>query len=598
MMTEPVLSGARTAERRRGADVEVDPITVQLIKSSMEAAAEQMGVSLRRTAFSPMIYDTRDYTGAFYDRDLRLLAQMRCLPEFVGTLDLCIENAIKRNGGSDEIFEDGDVIVTNYSYDTGSHQLDIALLLPIFYDGELVAWAANKAHNLDVGAIVMFPTTSTDVWQEGTIIPSVRLWHKGELNEDLWRMMLMNSRLPDAMQGDISAQMGCLRVGAKALTRVLDRFGPETVWAAYERIWDQSEEQMRSVIRQIPDGEYTASGIVDNDGISDDPLPYTIKIEVTGDDILVDLTDCPPQTPGPINAPLICAISNARCGIMTVAGIDEGATEGHFRPLTVKTLPGTIFHSLPPAPTFMYSWPLMSGVDYMHRALAHVLPNRVPAETGCDVGAFLCWGHRKDGSYWGDGTNHAGGQGAALVYGDGGPPMMHITCSGTRNNSIEVYETRTPLLAERVELARDSGGVGRFRGGPGIDHHYRALEDVYFTIPWERIRSAPFGLFGGGEGRLNRPAVRRPDGSEQNYLKASGVHAPKGSLIILETGGGGGVGDPAERDVAAIRTDLEDEYVSEEMARRHYPHAFDGQPEQEQETQVEPDGGSREEEAP
>lgn len=571
---EPVFTRARPVATALQRSVEVDAIKVQLIKSSVEAAAEQMGVSLRRTAFSPMIYDTRDYAGAFYDRDLRLIAQMRCLPEFVGTLDLCIENAIKRNGGSDEIFEDGDVIVTNYAYDTGSHQLDIALLLPIFYRGELVAWAANKAHNLDVGAIVMFPTDTTDQWQEGTIIPSIRLWRKGELQEDLWRMMRINSRLPDAMAGDVSAQMGSLRVGAKALCRVFDRFGIDTVWAAYEQIWDTCEEQMRSAIREIPDERYTASGAVDNDGISDDPLPYSISIEVTGDDLLIDLTDCPPQTAGPINAPLICAISNARLAIMTIAGIDEGATEGHFRPLTIKTKPGTIFHSLPPAPTFMYSWPLMSAIDFMHRALAPVIPEKVPAETGSDVGAFLCWGYRDDGSYWGDGTNHAGGQGAALVYGDGGPPMMHITCSGTRNNCIEVYETRTPLLAERIELAQDSGGAGKFRGGPGIDHHYLCLKDVYFTIPWERIRTAPYGLFGGENGRLNRPVVKRPDGTEQSYLKASGVYAPKGSLIILETGGGGGLGNPCERDVAAVLRDVEDGYISEEAARRDYPHAF------------------------
>lgn len=563
----------RAGKQAIGPHAEIDPVVTQLIKHGLEAAAEQMGVALRRTAFSPMIYDTKDYAGAFYDRNVRLLAQMRCLPTFVGTLNFCVEAAIEKLGGQDT-FTPGDVIVSSYGYDTGSHQLDVAVVMPAFLEGELVGYAVNKAHHLDLGAKSMFVTDSTDIWQEGTIYPSVRLYHGGKLNEDLYRTMLANSRLPDAFAGDLNAQIGACQVGLQALLRVLERYGQEQVWPAVDAMFDHSEQIMRRVIREIPDGRYAAAGAADNDGITDDLVPYEIVVEVDGEDVVIDLTNAPEQTAGPINAPLATTVSCVRCAVMAIAGVGEGANEGHFRPIEIRTKPKTIFHALPPAPIFMYAWPLISAIDHIHRSLADVMPERIPAQTGCDVGAFLTWGLREDGSFWGDGTNHAGGQGAALSYGDGGGPMMHISCSGTRNNSIEVWEARTPFLAEKVEFAQDSGGAGRFRGGPGLDIHYRALRDLFVTIPWERVKSAPFGLFGGGDARRNRVVIEFPDGTSNSYTKASAVHVPAGSLVRLETGGGGGVGPAAERDPQAVRADIEDGYISEDAAGRDYPHTL------------------------
>lgn len=563
----------RAGKRADVRAVDVDPVTTQLIKNGLEAAAEQMGVALRRTAFSPMIYDTRDYAGALYDRDVRLLAQMRCLPTFVGTLNFIVEGAIEKLGGPEAIAP-GDVIVSSYGYDTGSHSLDVGIVVPAFLDGELVGYVVNKAHNLDLGAKSMFTTDSTDIWQEGTIYPSVRLYKAGELDEDLWRTMLANTRLPDALSGDINAQIGACQVGLQAFVRVLRRYGTDAVWAAADAMFDHSEEVMRRVIREIPDGTYAAAGAADNDGITDEIVPYEITVDVSGDEMLIDLADAPDQTAGPINAPLPTTVACVRCAVMAIAGIGEGANEGHFRPLEIRTRPGSIFHALPPAPVFMFAWPLISAIDHIHRSLADVLPGRIPAQTGCDVGAFLTWGHREDGSFWGDGTNHAGGQGAALAYGDGGPPMMHISCSGTRNNCIEVWEARTPFITERVDFAQDSGGAGKFRGGPGLDIHYRALRDLYVTIPWERVKSEPFGLHGGGDARRNAVVIEFPDGSSQSYTKASAVFVPAGSLVRLETGGGGGVGDPGERDPDAVLADIDDGYISEEAARRAYPHAF------------------------
>jgi N-methylhydantoinase B len=386
--------------------------------------------------------------------------------------------------------------------------------------------------------------------------------------------MLANSRLPDALSGDINAQIGACRLGLQAFVRILERYSPDVVWAAADAMFDHSERAMRNVIREIPDGTYTAAGAADNDGISDELIPYEISIRVEGDEMIIDLTGAPDQAAGPINAPLPTTVACVRCAVMAIAGVGDGANEGHFRPIEIRTRPGSIFHALPPAPIFMFAWPLISAIDHMHRALADVLPHQIPAQTGCDVGAFLAWGTRDDGTFWGDGTNHAGGQGAALIYGDGGGPMMHISCSGTRNNAIEIWEARTPFLAESVDFAQDSGGAGRFRGGPGLDIHYRTRRDLYVTVPWERVKTPPFGLFGGDDARPNRVVIEYPDGSTRSITKASAVFVPEGSLVRLETGGGGGLGNPHEREATQVEDDVADGFISEAAARRDYPHAF------------------------
>ncbi|HEV7844940.1 MAG TPA: hydantoinase B/oxoprolinase family protein [Thermoleophilaceae bacterium] len=569
----PEVSSYKVTTQPVNNGIEVDPVTTQLIKHGLDAAAEQMGVALRRAAFSPFIYDTHDYAGALYDRDVRLIAQMRCLPIFVGTLNFVVEAAIRKIGF--ENFEEGDVVVSTFGYDTGSHQLDVTVVVPTFLDGELVAFAVNKAHHLDVGATSMFVTDSTDHWQEGVIYPSVRLYRAGERNEDLYRTMLANSRLPDAFDGDLHAQIAACHVACGALNRMFRRYGYDTVTAATDALFDHSELAMRRVIGAIPDGVYTVSAAVDNDGVSDDPLPYDVTVEIHGEDIVVDMSEAAPTAVGPINAPLATTVSCVRCAVMALARIEDGANEGYFRPIEIRTRPGTIFDAQHPAPMFMYAWPMITAIDHIHRALAPAIPDVIPAQTGCDVGAMLAWGHKADGTYWGDGANHPGGHGAAPAHGDGGSPLMHISCSGTRTCPTEVIEARTPLMVEKVELGIDSGGAGKYRGGTGLDTHYRAMLDLNVTLPWERVRPKPFGLYGGGDARPNNVVIEYPDGTSRSFLKASAEFVPKGSLIRLETGGGGGIGDPAERDPEAVRRDIEQGYVSEEAARRHHPHAFE-----------------------
>jgi N-methylhydantoinase B len=276
---------------------------------------------------------------------------------------------------------------------------------------------------------------------------------------------------------------------------------------------------------------------------------------------------------GPINCPVPTVVSASRIAIMSFAGGNQSANEGHFRPIEVRTRPGTMFHPAPPAPIFMYGWPALQAIDVIHRALADALPTAVPAGNGGDLCGIIWWGTDDHGSFWGDGTDHYVGQGASHD-GDGGAPLMHISCSGIRNTPIEVFEARRPLLVEKFEYAPDSGGAGRFRGGLGVDVHYRSLRDTFITLPWERTKTPPWGLHGGLEARPNRFRVRYPDGSTAEHHKVTGLHTPAGSVFELEMGGGGGLGPPSERDPEAVRADVREGYVTEERARRDYPHAF------------------------
>jgi N-methylhydantoinase B len=567
-----VVHRAHLAERRT--DEAVDPLSTQVIRHGLDAAAEQMMVALKRTAFSPIIYDGRDFAAAFYDTQIRLLAETQTLPVFSGSLGFCLQHTLDTIGGLDAVYE-GDVYLLNYAYYTGSHQNDMVVILPTFHEGELLSFAVCKAHHMDLGGAWVFATHTTDIWQEGTVYTPLRLYERGRRNDEVLRILVANSRTPDILEGDLAAQIGSCRIGLEAMERVVARYGRDQFDAAVELMFDYGERLMRRVIAAIPNGKYEADGIADDDGISKESVPFHVSLEVRDEDVTADFTDAPPQTRGPINSSPPTVVACVRCALMSLIGDSETANEGYFGPIQVKTRPGTIFHALPPAPMGMFSWVSMHAVDHIHRALSAVIPAQIPAQGGSDgVNAINVWGTRADGTFWADATQHPGGQGAAPTYGDGGSPLLHITCSGTTVTSRELWEARTPFLVEMYELAPDSGGAGRFRGGPGVDTHHRVLRDLTVTVLWERTKSPPFGLAGGHAGRRSRIRIVYPDGSERQFTKASVQELPAGTLLILETGGGGGFGDPAERDPAAVRTDVSEGYISEDAARRDYPHAF------------------------
>jgi N-methylhydantoinase B len=565
------MAGLATRESaERGARGGADPVTTQIVRHGLDAAADQMRVALCRTAFSPIIYEMTDFAAALYDPQVRLLAQGRALPLFLGTLGACVETAVKRLGGA-EVLEPGDVIVTTYSYDTGSHAQDLTIVVPGFVDGEHVGYAAIKAHHLDLGARDPYCTDTTDLFQEGLILPGVRLYRAGVLQDDLYRTLLSNSRLPHALVGDLHAQIGAAEIGLAGLYRLIERYGLDQFRAYTERIFDHAEALARSFFGALPDGVYTSQGAMDNDGVNDEMIPFDVKVKIDGDRCVIDFTDAPDEVGGPINCPRATTVSACRMALMSFfdhAG--SSPNEGLFRPIEILTRPGSLFEPLPPAPCFMYGWPAKAVIEHIHRALAPALPDRVPAGSARDLCAIVWWGTDENGEAWGDGCDHLVGHGAS-THGDARSPFIIISCSGIKNTPVEVLEAKRPLLAERFEFVPDTGGAGKHRGGLGVEVHYRSLGDVHATLPWEQTLTGSWGLEGGLPGATSKLAMRAPDGTVEPLGKCSALVIPPGSVLQLLCGGGGGWGPPEERTLEAIESDIREGYVTAEAARQTYP---------------------------
>lgn len=545
-----------------------DPITTEVVRHALNSAANQMKRALIRTAFSPIIYEVLDFAVAIYDRHMRMLSQAPSLPLFMGTLNYAVDEAVKGVGGEDRLVP-GDVLIYNWSYGTGSHAQDVVIVVPAFLDNVLIGYTAIKGHWLDIAAKEPYCTDTVDIFQEGTVYPGLKLYRAGELNEDVYRIILANTRMPKAVAGDMDAQIIGCRVGARRFEEVVGRFGLETFQAAVEDMFDHGDMVIRSYFEKIQDGCYVAKGQMDSDGVIPGVVPFEIALEVSGSDLKVDFSGCPAQTRGPINCPLPSTMSAARVAVTMLAGYGEPPHEGHFRPIQVVTKEGTIFHPVSPAPCFIYGWPALQAIEIIYRALAEAMPGLVPASSGGCIDACVWWGVREDGTPWMDGAPHPVGQGA--WYGGDGGTMLHVAESATRFTPVEVWEQRNPWVVEHMRLATNSGGAGKWRGGAGIDFRFRMLSDAYATTVFERTQFPPWGLDGGDEGRPNRCELNIVGQEPKDVSKATAVYIPKGERLDFQTGGGGGFGNPDERSLEAIKRDIAEGYITEAFAKEHYP---------------------------
>ncbi len=574
MAAEPVVYRAGRASSGRAAAA-ADPVTTEVIRHGLNSGAEAIKRTLVRTSMSPIIYEVLDFAAVLYDRRMRLLAQAPSLPFFMGTMSFCIEAAVEEVGGEEHLFP-GDIILMNDPYKTGSHPQDAAVVMPIFLPdgGELIGYSAIKAHWLDIGAKEIYCTDTTDVFQEGTIFPGVKLYSKGELVKDIQKMATANSRLPKFVLGDINAEVAGVRAGARELVRLVQRYGLETFSNCVERMFDHGEAVVRSYLEQLPDGRYVGRGEMDDDGITTDPIPFEVILEIDGSTARLDFSQTPDARKGPVNCPIASTVSAARVIMTMLAGGGEAPNEGHFRPIEVISRPGSMFHALSPSPCFLYGWPAMQATEVVLNAVAEAMPEAVSACSGGDLCAVLWYGVREEsGQFWGDGSPHPVGQGAS-IHGDGQNARLHHIEAATRFAPLEVWEAKNPWLMERCELAPDSGGPGQFRGGLGPDMAFHFLEDALAISTIERTKNAPWGLAGGLSGRANAGELRFPDGTTRPIAKETGVALPKGTTFTIRCGGGGGYGNPAERDREAVLSDVREGYISEEQARLHYPHAF------------------------
>ena len=548
---------------------DVDPILVEIIRNSLNSAAEQMKRSLIRTAFSPIIYEVLDFASAIYDKHFCMLSQSPSLPGFMGTLSFCVEASVKEVGGEENLNE-GDIILYNNPYGSGSHSQDAAIVMPVFINkNKLIGYTAIKAHWLDTGGKEPYSTDTVDVFQEGTIYPGLKLYKKGKLVEDVYKLIVANSRVPKAIIGDLNAQLNGVKAGARALQRIVNKYGFETFEQSVIKIYEYGEKLVRKTISKIPDGEYSGWGQMDSNGVDEGVVKFKIKINVNGSDLELDFSEAPVQQNGPINCPLPSTVSKARVAFSMMAGNGEQPNEGFFRPLVIKTKQGTMFDPVSPAPCFLNGWAGLQVIEIIYKILSEKIPNVFPASSGGCLAAAVWWGKRENNNEpWADGSPHPIGQGA--FNGGDGITSMHHNSAGTRISPTEIWESRNPWLVKKIELAKDSCGAGKYRGGLGLNLEFEMLEETYVTTVVERTNFPPWGVNNGKAARSNNVILNTKNG-KLNVPKKTGLKLNKGESIIFKTGGGGGYGDPIERSNKKILNDLKQEYISKEYVEKHYP---------------------------
>lgn len=546
----------------------IDPITIAVVRSYMQSAARQMRSVLVRASCSPVIYEIIDFSLGLYNSRAELLAEGPGLPHFMGTLRFAIQNIMRHVGEANVV--DGDVLLSTYPYWTGSHSQDAVVLKPIFVGGRIFGYAASKAHWMDIGAKDIYGTDTTDIWQEGLQIYAAKVCKAGHRDPEIIDIVRANSRLPDAVAGDLNAQIAACEVGVRRVQELVAKYGEETVSAAFDAMLEHGEEIIRTAIRETPDGEWSASGELDNDGISRQPVPIKVTVRVQQDRLIVDTSGSAPQQTGPTNAPYPATVAFLRLAVKRLLSPRLEANEGCFRPLTVVAPEGTIFNATPPAPVFQYGQHAAIMGELLMLALAEAMPQRVVARSGGSECAILFSGHDSNfGGYFAGADIEGIGQGASCD-GDGESALLVYFGGDGRNLPIEVLESKFPVLALQYELRQDSGGPGRFRGGLGVVKKWRALADLRCITVVEQTNAPPSGLVGGRPGRPNVSIMNAGTPQETRWGKQSGVVLGAGRHWHLQTGGGGGWGNPRERNAQAVLDDVEQGYVSLDSARLDY----------------------------
>lgn len=548
--------------------LKTDPITTEIIRNACNAIAEDMNAALIRSAYTPVIYEGKDCAVALLDENGDVLGQSSGLPLFLGNLSLCVQIIAEDKGW--EYYEDGDVVMLNDSYIAGTHLNDVTVLMPIFWQGKRVGFAASRAHWLDVGSKdAGTPTDAREIYQEGMRWAPTKVYRKGEPQEDILTFLHMNSRFGDALLGDLHAQIAAGKTGEMRFRSLLDRFGFETLKASCEDIFRQSEELERDEISKIKDGVYVAEGTLDNDGLSDDEVHVKLTVTVEGDKMTMDLDGSSDQTIGGVNCGFTQTVSAARVAFKLLINPERTVDGGTFKNLDVKAPEGSIFYAQEPAACSWYFSSLGLLIDLFVKALSEALPDKAAAAHYGDSMVVMISGKdsRKNDDLYLSVEASNGGWGA-WSSGDGQDCLINNVNGSFRDYPIEVYETRYPINITKYQIRKDSGGAGQYRGGNGTLREYQILSDASLSLWWERSKTTAWGLKGGEAGAAPRVTVIDPDGNETQVLKINALALKAGSVLRTETGGGGGFGLAKNRSRIDIQSDLDNHYISKAGLKR------------------------------
>ena len=559
-------------------DETVDPVTLEVVRNGCAAVCEEMNATLIRTSYSPNVTERQDCSCALFDVDGRLAAQAETLPVHLGAMPFSVAAALEAHPPA--TLEPGDAVLLNDPYEGGAHLPDLTLVTPVFVDDDLVAFAANRAHHADVGGATAgsVGADATEIYEEGLRIPPVKLLAGGEERAAVYDIIERNVRTPEERRGDLRAQVAANETGVERARELVERYGRETFGDALAELQDYSERRMRSELEAIPDGDYRFEDVLDGDGRGAEDLPVVATVTIDGDAVTVDFAGTASQVDGPVNAVFAVTASATYYAVRAVTDPDIPPNAGCYRPVDVETPSGSLVDPEPPAAVVGGNLETSQrATDVVLGAFAEAVPERAVA-AGQGTMNNVTFGGTDDGGDGGDAfafyETQAGGFGA----GSGGDGMdaVHVHMSNTLNTPAEVLETAYPLRVRRYELQPDTGGAGRHRGGLGLRRDIEVLMDAVCSLLADRQRHAPYGLAGGETGATG--ATYRLDGDDTRRLAAKSTHdLEAGDVVSLRTPGGGGYGDPTERDAGAVARDLRLGKVSAAEAREAYDHDPDAE---------------------
>ncbi|MEU7741843.1 hydantoinase B/oxoprolinase family protein [Nonomuraea sp. NPDC049158] len=540
----------------------IDPVTTEIIRCALLQAAEDMNTTLIRSSYTPVIYEAKDCAVALMDREHNVLGQSSGLPIFLGNLEVCTRETERMFGR--EVWQEGDVWVLNDSYIGGTHLNDVTVYGPIFVGGELVGFAASRAHWLDMGSKDPGGSMdSTSIFQEGLRMGPMKIYENGAPCRDLHEVIARNVRFPHATLGDMRAQVACAMTGQRRLAEIVGRWGVATVMAARDEIFAQTERLERQAVAAIPDGTYTAGGFLDNDGIDlATPLPVNVTVTVEGERVHVDLTDCADQATGPVNCGAAQAVAAVRVAYKLLISADVPLNGGSFRPLDVATRPGSMLAAQSPAACQYYYSHLGLLIDLVVKALAPVVPGKAAAASYGDSLIVQFTGtDPRTGKLYVSQEATVGGWGA-WEGGDGETCLINNVNGSLRDMPIEVLETLFPVRVTRYEVRPDTGGQGQWRGGNGVVREYEFIGDTSLSLWFERSVTPAWGLAGGAAGAPPRVTLNPGTPEQREMLKVNALPVRAGDVLRCESGGGGGYGQADLRAPEAVADDLTQGMVS------------------------------------
>ena len=533
----------------------IDPITLEVVRNKLEGIANEMQSTLLRSSFSPIVKEGLDASASLFTVEGETLSQALAVPIHLATLIPVVETLLREFPLAEA--KDGDIYILNDPYLGGTHLPDIALVMPVFHDGKPIALSAAMTHHQDVGGMTpgSVPTHATEIYQEGVRIPPLKLRDGGVLNDTLMKMMRQNVRMADSFEGDLNAQIAACTVGARRLGELAEKHNHDILQTIFAALLDRSERLTRAKLLEIPDGTYTYTEFLDNDGVEmEKPVRIQVAVTIEGDRFHCDFTGTNDQVKGPFNC-VPSGVAAATCfALRAVTDPDIPTNGGCFRPLDLTLPKGSIVNPQEPAPVNARTATIKRIASCVLGALKEVVPDKVPADSGNELLILMLGGLRGNGENYVVGDIVASGSGAS--HRSDGVDMIETDATNCMNLPVEALEMDIPVRINRFGLRPNSGGAGKHRGGLGCIREYEVLRgDVTVTYRGERHGAPAAGSQGGEAGASARATVQRANGNTETVPSKDVFTLSPGDRLSIETAGGGGFGDPAKRDAAETEAD-------------------------------------------